>query len=78
MILLMKNKPLKNAMVLLHVLIKSLCLMCVSPATVMKGSSHVPPMCVMQFVGFMATVTTSHLMTRGLTSMESVNTHSYR
>ena len=54
------------------------CLMRVSPATAETGSSHVPPMFVMQFVGSMAMVTTSHLMIRDLISMDCVNTHSYR
>lgn len=38
----------------------------------------VPAMSAMQFVGFMEMVITSHLMTRGLTLMDCVNTHLYR
>lgn len=57
---------------------ESLCLVCVSPACAKKGNSHAPRMIVMQFVASMAMVTTTHLMIRGLTSMDSVNTHSYR
>lgn len=59
-------------------IIESLCLVCVSTATAVDGSSYAPPMCVMQCVGSMATATTSHLMIRGLTTMDNVNTHSYR
>lgn len=57
---------------------ESFCLVCVSPATAVEGSSYVLPMCVMQFAGYMVTVTMSHLMIRGLTSMDSVNTLYYR
>ncbi len=53
-------------------------LVCLSPATAVEGSSYVLPMCVMQFAGSMAMATMSHLMIRGLTSVDSVNTHSYR
>ena len=59
-------------------MIESLCLVCVSPAIAVEGSSHAPPICVMLFVGSMVMVTISHLMIRGLISMDSVNTHSSR
>lgn len=58
--------------------VDSLCLVCVSPATAVEGSSHVPLISVTEFVGSMAMDITSHLMIRGLTSAETVNTHSFR
>lgn len=47
----------KKFYIQLHV-IESLCLLCVSPATAVEGSSHVPTMYAMKFVGSMAMVTT--------------------
>lgn len=50
----------------------------VSTAIAGKENLYVPAMSVMQFVGSMEMVIISHLMIRGLTSMDTVNTHLYR
>lgn len=50
----------------------------VSTAIAVNENLYAPTMCVMQFVEFMEMVIISHLMKRGLTSMDFVNTHLYR
>lgn len=50
----------------------------ISTALAVKGSSNAPTNYVILSVESMATVTTSHLMIRGLTSVASVNIHSSR
>lgn len=51
---------------------------CISTVTAKDGHLHAPPQSVMQFAVSMAMVTSLHLMIRGLTSMDNVNTHLYR
>lgn len=49
-----------------------------STAIAVRENLYAPAMSVIQFVGSMEMVTTSHLTIRGLTSMDAVNTHWYR
>lgn len=50
----------------------------VSTAIAVNENLSAPAMSVMQFAGSMEMVIISHLMIRGLTSMDNVNTHLYR
>lgn len=50
----------------------------VSTAIAVNENLYAPTMSVMQFAGSMEMVIISHLMIRGLTSMDAVNTHLYR